>query len=344
MTGFGHRTTARAIPAPVRVVAIALLVALTTVLVACTGPVPGAGPAPDATTGASPAAPPAAEPADPRVFVCWGDSLSQHVCDPDEGGFLQTAFGADREVRNRAVGGQNSTEVAIRMGAVPITATFPDGVIPASGAVDVEIEGAPNDFRVFGSRVEIAGVEGDLRLVQGLVPTMRFERATAGAEVDVGPAAPVRFADAVDRGHPGTVWVGRNNVLQTDRILADVAAMVALHDATSDEPMWVVGLTPMSSEPVGSEGHDAIEAANRALRETYGDRYIPMDDYLRERALDDLGLTPTDADRAAVEQGVVPPALMADDGLHFDAEGRTAIASYLVQVVTHPEDDSLRRF
>lgn len=289
-------------------------------------------------------APPPAAPADPRAFVCWGDSLSYHVCGPGEGGYLQNALGSGRTVLNRAVGGQTSSEIAIRMGAYAPTITFPSNTIPASGTVQVEVGNLPNDVSIFVSRVTVNGVEGVLRRTRGMFPVWQFERAVAGAAVPTPARAPITVTDSMDRNHPGMIWAGRNNVQQPDRIIADVAAMVAVHRATSTAPLWVVGMTPSKSEPAGTAEAGWIARVNATLAATYGDSYIPMDDYLRDQALRDLGIAPTSADRAAVAKGVLPPSLTVADGMHFNHAGRTAIAQYIARIVQNPEDDYLRNF
>lgn len=283
-----------------------------------------AAPAPD------PNAPPP-DPADPAKLVCWGDSLSYAICDPGAGGALQAAL-SEREIVSRAISGQTSSEIALRMGAYPLTVTFPDDVLPASGRVDVRVEGAPSELRGFSTTARVGGVEGTLAFSGGF-GGWSFERAQPGDEVPLAAGSPAHVLDADARAHPGFIWVGRNNVMAPEQTIADVAAMVAAHAAVSDEPMWVVGVTPARGETTGSSAAEAIAHVNDTLRATYGERYIAMDDHLRDDAMAAIGLSPTGADRDATASGVIPPSLMDPDGLHFNEHGNRAIAQLLAHVV-----------
>ena len=310
------------------------------------GETPVATPAPDDAAVSAFAGPQAPVPAsaDADSFVCWGDSLSYHVCDPNEGNYLHQAFGGSRHVFNRAVGGQNSTEIATRMGAYHLGITFPGNTIPASGSVRVEMGYLPNTYAIFASPVWIHGVEG--RLVRERVPFggWIFERFGSGAAVQISPNEPVHMLESNARNHPGMIWVGRNNVQQPTQVIADVAAMVAKHRETSNQPMWVVGMTPSKGEPYGSVESQWIAQVNSTLRETYGDFYIPMDDYLRDIAMRDLGMAMTQADRDAVARGILPPSLTIADGMHFNDAGRRAIAGYIASIVKDPGNEYLRNF
>ncbi len=70
-----------------------------------------------------------------RPVTVWGDSLSAGAGASGAGlAFPAQAAAlprAARDIDNRGVGGQTSTQIAARQGGVPITVTVPDGAIPA---------------------------------------------------------------------------------------------------------------------------------------------------------------------------------------------------------------------
>lgn len=325
-------------------------------------PAPTATPTPSETPSSSPMSAPAqafaapagsggllpAAPYDPSTISCWGDSLSYHICDPAYGqsgqSHLQRSFGYGPTVVNHAIGSQTSTEIATRMGAYTLTASFPGNVIPGSGSVRITVGNVPGAFKIFYPWVQIGGVVGKLERSRSLVGEWTFTRSQAGPAVAVAPGTPIQMMESADRGQASIIWVGRNNVDSPEQVIQDVARMVALHTEASSAPYWVVSVTPASYETPGTSGAANIARINAALASTYGAHYVPLDDYLRERGMQDRGLAMTAADRAAADRGTLPPSILDADGLHFNTNGRIIIADYLASIVRHPDDVSLRNF
>lgn len=162
------------------------------------------------------------------VCSLWGDSLAQGNED-GSGVTVETALealGFCGKVYNEGIGGQWSTQIAIRNGALPSTATITSGVIPASGATDIQFQpfaGAVSDQGPPQS-ITISGVDGT-SLWTGSSYT--FMRTNAGSAVTSPASSAVTVHPPnVDMGLV-IIWSGTNNWQFPARVKSDIAAMVA---------------------------------------------------------------------------------------------------------------------
>lgn len=209
----------------------------------------------------------------------WGDSLtfgigatnSQHAY-PYQAANLPPA---GRWFFNGGVGGQTSTQVAVRQGGVVATVTVSGGQIPASGGVTITFpvgyEPVTNPGPADGILGSISGVSGRITLSGGVYT---FTRTLTGSAVNVS-SAPL----LVDNGlrNNGTVgfWTGRNNYPDPVAIKNDTAAMVASLPHTR---YLVLSLTngEVTQEHVGGSIYNMIAAINADFAATYGDRYVDV--------------------------------------------------------------------
>src|SRR5579871_167327 len=104
----------------------------------------------------------------PHHIVCWGDSMTLgYNGETDIGNYpedLEAIIGP--QVVNMGIGGQTSTQIGVRQGAIPAYATVEGGWIPRTGGVAVKFapgyEPVTDPLRTI--RGSIDGVEGDLTL------------------------------------------------------------------------------------------------------------------------------------------------------------------------------------
>lgn len=278
---------------------------------------------------------PAAAPA-PAVVQCYGDSMLDALCRPAPQALGATMPGV--ELHNFAIGGMTSTSIAIAAGLHQLSLSRP-AVIPASGFVELAepiglVESAQLTGRVV-MRASINGVEGLLNHRPDLSQPWRFEREGQGAAVAVPVGTPIQSLQRPRAGAASIVWAGTNNLERPDRVLQDVAAIVEAHQSVSDAPIWVVSVTPAWSDRWSERGRNRIEI-NAQLERWYGQRYIPLDEYLANGALYEAGIEPTRADRDAVEQGFNPRSfwLNESDLTHLNFPGQMAAARLLDRFIT----------
>jgi hypothetical protein len=144
-------------------------------------------------------------------------------------------------------------------------------------------------------------------------------------------------------GAASIIWAGTNNLTAPDQILADVEAMVALHRSISDQPYWVVSVTPAWGNSGSIYGISRAKV-NKELDKRYGDRYVPLDEYIGNGAITDSGNVPTSADRDWIAAGLNPPVFhSSSDWIHFNATGRGAVARFLERFVAKGTTASQQR-
>lgn len=287
------------------------------------------------------------------TVVCWGSSSAQLLCKPpnaspvgfadlDVTGPSAMQLAVDEllpgwTVLGRGVGGETSTEIAIRQGAYTLHATFPGNQVPASGSTAVTLSAPPGDYMVMTVSAVIGGIEGHLAH-DAKTATWRFTRSAPSADGLPTPVA-ARTEVVIDQGAhgvrdlPAIYWAGRNNMLHPEVVKRDIAAMVANHDPRV--PYLVLGMQPGMGERIGTAGYPVRQKLNAELAEIYGERFVDVEGYLSSYALLDAGITPTAEDRAALAGGTNPPSLTisATDTLHLNATGREVLGRYLARIM-----------
>ena len=75
---------------------------------------------------------------------------------------------------------------------------------------------------------------------------------------------------------------------------------------------------------------------NEQLERWYGQRYIPLDEYMANGALYESSIVPTQADRDAIARGINPRSFWRDasDFTHMNWAGQMAAARFLDRFIT----------
>jgi lysophospholipase L1-like esterase len=169
----------------------------------------------------------------PNCIPCWGDSLTFGAGASDATTkayppIAGNAFATPRTAYNRGVGGQTSTQVAVRQGGVATTATISGGQIPTSGGVTVTF---PSGYEPCTSQSPVGGIAGTISGVYGFVTysggVLTFTRAAAGSAVNVASAQFIPDLGFMSGAAGQVFWVGRNNFASLSQIQSDLTAMAA---------------------------------------------------------------------------------------------------------------------
>lgn len=187
---------------------------------------------------------------------------------------------------NHGVGGQTSSQIAVRMNAYANSAnqTFASGfTIPTSGSVAVTF---PSGFEpAYGATFA------------ALYPTISFVLngvTYSGTVSDNGshvysftpsnyPTSPVTVANGInyqsvygnDQNGCVVIEEGRNNYSSFNQVLADVAASVKVA-STNSSCYVVLSILNSENEPSGSSGYNQIIALNNALASQYPNNYVDI--------------------------------------------------------------------
>lgn len=293
------------------------------------------------------------------TIACWGDSLtlgqgSTNAFTTGENSYPAVLAELTGEtVYNLGVGGETSTTIAGRQGAVDMVFTE-DFTIPEAGSVEiplayVEVDGekqyyiataddgkvVPRDTsRAMWNPVTINGIEGVLSVNVNTELSMRmlnsatFTRSEAGDRVNVKKGDKLETAASELNADINIFFTGTNggwnvnNTKPSDNTAdaADLVELIKKQIAKTKDPSKyiVIGLTN------GSAGKWKV--TNAALKEAFGNNFLDAKAYLAtEQALIDAGITATEQDKADIAEGTIPTSLRVDTA-HFNDAGYSLLA------------------
>ena len=132
------------------------------------------------------------------------------------------------------------------------------------------------------------------------------------------------------------LWVGKNNILDVTGVLQDVQR---LWDAaeTPEADSLVLGHWCTEHDAHGSATGDAVAAVNTEQARRYGDHFLDLQQLLTSEEglhcspLAPLQLLAQGTTQDALDRGVVPPLLVASDGIHLNGWGNLAVSWAIVR-------------
>lgn len=261
----------------------------------------------------------------PLEIAAWGDSLTRGKGVVDESQSYPAVacqMIGDCVAHNFGWGGQGSTQIAARQGGVPLRLSVAGNAIPAQSMPVAVLDGSVDVLKIAGrSRGSLAGSLGG---VAGVLETdaagrWSFTRAEPGLAVALpDPAVFVPDDAAALRGAETWIWAGRNNIRDTDQVLADIAAMVA---ALGHDRFLVGEIIPSIEDRPAQVA--ARRAVNQRLAAIYGPRFVPL-----VAALQQAG-DGSARDAADIARGDIPSSLRSDH-LHLNAAGYAVVAQQFV--------------
>lgn len=223
-------------------------------------------------------------------------------------------------VTNLGRSGATASELNFSVGAKQMWFT---GTINASGSSTVTtLQGQAGFQRQFDVTGTLAGVAGTMRrLVDG---TFSFTRSTSGTAVTIN--APVKFKPTYGNrfGDIVIIGIGRNDVTYLGSTMGDgviqhvvgAVQMVVDHLLHQSKRVIVTGTLTATNEPSGSVNHTRITGINDWLKQLYPAYWLDIRRYLIDKAITDLGITPTADDTAKIASDTLPPSIM-DDSIHY---------------------------
>lgn len=210
----------------------------------------------------------------------WGDSLTAG----HEGYFDLGEYPADLSAmllqpdlaNNFGVGGQTSTQIGVRVGAIPTEATVSGGSIPESGPVGVTFlvgyEPVTSQGPSNGVTGTILGVHGTVTYTtNGLV----FTRDKPGDAVSAPNPAAFTVDDPYIGGYTHVFWECRNNYGNSQQCQSDLQKQIAF---IKSDPFLVLGVINENTpgEWIGGSGYTTLTNLNAALAAAYGAHYLDI--------------------------------------------------------------------
>lgn len=217
------------------------------------------------------------------------------------------------------------------------------GVLPASGSVIVpalddvvpSVRSSPIPGMIDGIAVGITRAEGD-------APALELTRTIPGDPVEVGTGAGSAWTTALEdeyRGRIQLLWIGSNNLGDSERVIADTAAAFEV----DPERSIVLSHWKPWFRRAGTPGYVEADVVNAQYRQQYGDRLFDVDAALWDPRWWRLpAVARTDqAERSdnleRQERGLAPRSLLAKDNMHLNALGNLVLAHAL-----HEKMETLR--
>lgn len=270
-------------------------------------------------------------------ITCWGDSLTAM------GGWTDTLKKlSGLNVYNGGTGGENAKTILARQGGdVMIVNNI---TIPAdTTAVTIATKADDGGISTFlGNTVTpclqscshvnpayIGDVEGTLAWTgssySDTTGTWTFTRSKAGEEVVINRPTAIRTNYDINKNAPKVmiIFMGQNGGYDDDN-----NKLIQMHkymiDHAHAQDYLILGLSSGTAE-----GRAPYETA---MKKEFGRRFLSLREYLSQYGLNDLGLTPTEEDTAAMAVGKVPPSLLIDS-VHFTADCRTLIGKLIYKTL-----------
>ena len=248
-------------------------------------------------------------------IVCFGDSLTE-----GHGGDGVTMCTTLEElsghtVLNYGVFAESLSCIAARQGANP-QYLCEDIVVPANTTpVKAQVEGkyGYEMLLVFGDAGINDVILGDIPGTYSIDDegNRMFTRLTPGEETPLSRGTQLFTHAMLDKKDDDilVLWGGSNDEPQSvDEIpamLKKIDEIIAFH---GNDKYIILSLTSRH------ERIPVVDEVNNALAEKYGEHYLDLRSYYVNNALNDMGITPTDIDKEAVEIGDVPFSLRYNNG------------------------------
>lgn len=241
-------------------------------------------------------------------ILCWGDSMTS--------GYPAILRGIAKTVtRNYYTNGEIAEYIAMKQGAIPFYVK--PFTIPASKE-PVEIELLDEDFTDLGpigfngnnglSPVYIKGVVGNLYYSKD-DDCHYFVRqdATPHEEIIIDRVTRVVTRSMSDRQTSDihVIFSGPSNEYSYDEAHKLIDVQQRMIDHLGTDRYIIISLTSLYYMP-------QIWEFNEDLAEYHGEHFLDFRTYAIEHGLEDLGLTPTEADLENIAKGEIPASLLSD--------------------------------
>lgn len=230
------------------------------------------------------------------------------------------------------VAGNGSTEAAVRFGAINVSVTLADNVIPVSGGAVITALDPVEQWRNVQVQWEIAaeleGITGTFLFPSSSFEFGRFVPDTVlDAPVTVPAGSPLTILEDVENSsgigfesNNMIVWLGRNSTQNYDTFTRDMDAIMTRSTGAN----MVVSVTNGSNEPSGTHAYARVMAMNEYLESTFPDEYWDARSWLNHECIYAMHITPTVDDLENMGADCPPPSIM-NDNYHPSAAAYNAL-------------------
>ena len=258
--------------------------------------------------------------------VWWGDSLTagaggNGISAPSELEKLQKI-----QIQNRGVGGENSSQIAVRSGAKEVNIKF-------WGKGKKE-----GDWKVYDVEPDVQLLRQGMGVIAGnidkCVTILKFAAGKYSARIfkcstnftgKVKKFSLTGLDNINAKAKFHLIWSGRNNAHDSQTVVADITAMIGnFRRVNPKTKVFVLSVINGASEGVGTGAYSNITRLNESF--AYLDaKFIDVRRCLIDEGLSINRLTPKSQDEADIASDLVPNQLRSD-GIHLNPYGYHAVA------------------
>ncbi len=257
---------------------------------------------------------------------CYGDSFTNAPNDATASYPGVLSILAQRTVYNVAVDNDSIFEMAAREGGRPILVS--PFIIPTTKA-STEVLISNNDGKALNfdfskngglNPCKIQGVEGLLSVIDG---KYCFTRAESGDETLVlTPTEVESRAMQLRRDDICIFFLGDDNIYKTPEKAVEIYKDMADYLTSENKSYLIVG--PVKGEVA------ILNAANNALAEAFGDKFLDLRAYLINDAAEDLNIKLSEDDQVLANNGIIPYVYFSGSK-YFSAQGADAAGSAIYE-------------
>ncbi|CAL8477673.1 SGNH/GDSL hydrolase family protein (plasmid) [Caballeronia sp. S22] len=274
-------------------------------------------------------------------LVAIGDSLTEGV-GSSNGGYPAVLSGMlnDKPYANLGIGGQTSTQIASRIGALSSAVTLDGNAVPASTtavsvlSLSIDLLSTPADDTARSKSGSLCSVHGVLqRTAVGGPPSTSeiytFTRDAPGQAVSCSPASAFLADSEGYDAWTAIIWVGRNNYDDVATVVADVKAIVQwLKPSSAHFAVLSVIKGEFSYEYAGALGAQHIDQINAELEAAYPDNFVDIETVLVNSYDPNLPQDVMD------HMNNIPPTSLRSDTVHLNDAGYGIVAAQLKSFIS----------
>lgn len=234
---------------------------------------------------------------------------------------LQEALGGGVTVENAGKGGAFTDEILLRSGRKRTFINVPSGSLPTT-ATPVQISWKPDTDGARWIEIEcrVNNVQATLNL-NGTTGAWTAKRRFTGAAIVVTGWTEIEVDAKSLEGGVHILWIGGNDSTRQikgphkDTASHIIAGIQAYKQSLPAENHSLIVLGMHTSMPEAGNSAKRLQdtlAVNKWCADNIPNEFISMYDYMRGRALVDLGITPTAEDLTLMSDGYVPRSVLAD--------------------------------
>ena len=264
----------------------------------------------------------------------------------------------------RAIGGQWSNQIAYRQGGLVADVTFSGNQIVSGANTITQINGTaiatlsatagwPGLFLTTTSPDAAArSIKVKIGLITGTLTRTKPSDESYVFTPDAGPTLPVTcparspmvvlgddtssFGSDADAKRINSLWYGRNDDWTSpDPIMVALEASVQRLIEAGNKRFVVMTVLNgnYAAEVAGQSRYDQLMAINRAIIKRWPQNTLDIRRWLIDRALSDLGITPTTQDSADIANDIVPTSLRSDN-IHLTGTAYGGVGQQVAAFIT----------